>query len=83
MSCACRIGCRCILNSVSLNFRWEARSHREGKGSLLSSASSRGKNSSSSASLSADMTSCGDIVFLLLRRAFSFELCGRLVSNEQ
>jgi hypothetical protein len=50
------------------------RYYQEEESLLLSSASSRGMNSSSSASLSADMTSCGDIVFLLLRRAFSFAL---------
>ena len=41
---------------------------------LLSSASSRGRKPSSSASFRADMTSCGDMVFLLLMRARSFEL---------
>ena len=80
MSYACRIGCRCTLKSVSRILE-EVRYHEQDKGSLLSSASSRGKNSSSSASLSADMTSCGDIVFLLLRRAFSFELQGELIST--
>lgn len=41
---------------------------------LFSSASSRGRNPSSSASLSADMTSCGEIVFLPPMRARSLEL---------
>ena len=71
MSYACRIGCRCTLCRVSKAelcgrlLEWNI---------LLSSASSRGRKPSSSASLRADMTSCGEIVFLLLMRARSLEL---------